>query len=363
MDIQDFTGDKDALLDAAFASPKLHPKKKPGIELAMRVVSDTVAKAATEKLLSDIGIDLLDQVAMYEVNNGEYADIPEDQQRARDAYESGMDDAVDAALEKWDNFLSADWLGRNTIDTQVWLSDDTDRTLVAKLAESAAKEVFKQRVADKTPVQVLSNAGIAKIDVEARLAAHHVTDTGDNDMTDTTEDLAGVAIKIKAHVGKDFNQMAVYEDIETLVEEDDDILAGSAASRLGIGQDEIDIIQLAILNMDDPASEIVEMIDTRKVKKKEAKAAEKAAEVSGAAAGGIDPSVFVVLKECGAGNTAMAEILGVSRGTYISYIKGKTYLVPDEDQYASLRGELVGRANRLLAGLAALDGTELQQVA
>jgi len=363
--VQDFTGDKDALLDVAFASPKLHPKKTPNIELAMRVVGDTVAKTAEEKITSEIHIDLMDQVAMYEINNGEYEEIPEEG-NARDDYESGMDDVVEAALEKWDDHLSADWLGKNTIETQVWLSTDADRSIVDKLAESAAKEVFKQLTADKTPAQVLSNAGIVKADVEARLAAH-TTDTGDNQMTDSVNDIAGVVAKIKAHVGKDFDQMAVYEDIETVVEEEDDILAGSAASRLGIGTDEIDVIQLAILDMDDPASEIVEMIDAHKEPskrsttkaKKEAKAAEKAE----AGANGLDPSICVALKDCGAGDTAMAGALGVSRSTYTNYIKGKTHLAPDEDQYALLRGELVERANKLLAGLAALDGTELKQVA
>lgn len=362
MYVQDFTGDKDALLDAAFASPKLHPKKKPDIELAMRVVGDIVAKTAKAKITEEIHIDLMDQVAMYEINNGEYAEMPEEG-NSRDDYESGMDDVVEAALEKWDDYLSADWLGKNTVETQVWLSTDTDRSIVDKLAESAAKEVFKQLAADKTPAQVLSSAGIVKADVEARLAAH-TTDTGEYQMTDSVE---GVVAKIKVHVGKDFDQMAVFEDIETLVEEDDDILTGSAASRLGIGQDDVDIIQLAILDMDDPATEIVEMIDAHKIPSGRSKTAAakkaKAEEKADAEAHGIDPSVFVALKECGAGDTAMAEALGVSRSTYTNYIKGKTHLAPDEDQYALLRGELVERANRLLAGLAALDGTELQQVA
>ncbi|MGB0427284.1 MAG: hypothetical protein ACPGD4_10410, partial [Paracoccaceae bacterium] len=78
MYVQDFTGGKDALLDVAFASPKLHPKKTPNIELAMRVVGDTVAKTAKEKITHEIRIDLMDQVAMYEINNGEYSEISED---------------------------------------------------------------------------------------------------------------------------------------------------------------------------------------------------------------------------------------------------------------------------------------------
>lgn len=361
MYVQDFTGDKDAMLDIAFASPKLNPKKNPTVEQAMRVVGDVVTKHAKAKLAEEIGIDLLDGIAMYEVNNGEYTDIPEENQHARGDYESGMDDAVEAALEKWDDYLSADWLGKNTIETQVWLDTEDERTNAEKLAQSAAKEVFKQLTADKTPAQVLSSAGIVQADVEARLASP-TPQTGDLNV-DTNEVIA----KIKAHIGKDFDQMAVFEDVEMIIEEDDEILAGSAGSRLGINQDDIEALQIAALDMDDAPSDIVKMIDDYKApsaasKKKAAKAAKAEAKAEGET-NGVPSEVFVALKECGAGDTAMAEELGVSRSTYTNYIKGKTHLVPDADQHALLRGELVERANKLLAGLAALDGTELTQVA
>lgn len=361
MYVQDLTGDKDAMLDVAFASPKLNPKKNPTIEQAMRVVGDVVTKQAKAKLAEEIGIDLMDGIVMFEVNNGDYDDIPEDQAHARSDYESGMDDAVEASLEKWDEHLSADWLGKNTIETQVWLDKEDDRTIAEKLAESAAKEVFKQLTADKTPAQILSSAGIVQADVEARLATTS-TETGDSPV-----DTNSVIGKIKAHVGKDFDQMSVYEDVEMLLEEEDEILAGSAASRLGIGQDEIEVLQLAALDMEDAASEIVELIDNHKEasgrsKKKAAKAAKAEAKASDEA-NGVPTEVFTALKECGAGDTAMAEALGVSRSTYTNYSKGKTHLVPDADQYGLLRGELVERTNKLLAALAAMDGTELTQVA
>lgn len=365
MHVQDYTGDKDVLLDAAFSSPKLHPKKQPTIDTAMRVVGDTVTKHAKKAIAAEVCIDLMDKIAMYEIANGEYEDL-DGVSASHSDYESGMDDAVEAALERWDDYLSADWLGRNTVDTQVWLSTDADRSIVDKLAESAAKEVFKQLTANKTPAQVLSSAGIVQADVEGRLASHIKTKR-ENSMTTTEPDITGVVAKIKAYVGKGFDQMAVYEDLETLVEETDEILAGSAASRLGINAEDVEVLLLAALDMEDPASDLLELVTAHKEPskrttakaKKEAKARTKAEE----AANGLEPSVFQALKGCGAGDTAMAEALGVSRSTYTNYVKGKTHLVPDEDQYAALRKELVERSNMLLAGLAALDGTEPQQVA
>lgn len=364
MYIQDFTGDPATVLGTAFASPKLNPKKSPDIETALRVVNDTVAKQAVAGIAKEVLIDLMDAVAMYEINNGDYSDIPDEAAHARGDYESGMDDAVEAALEKYDDYLSADWLGKNTIDTDVWNSTDDDRSIVEALANSVAKEVFKQMTHEKTPAQTLANAGITRADIEARLA--QPTQERTETMADATE-LDGVIEKIKTHVGKDFDQMAVYEDIEMIVEDEDEILSGSAASRLGLSQGDMETLQLAALDMDDAPSEIVELIDAFKPKsgrqtKKEEKAA-KAEAKADAEQNGLDPSIFSSLKECGAGDTAMAEALGVSRSTYTNYCKGKTFLVPDEDQYAHIREQIVDKANMMLAALAALDGTELTQVA
>lgn len=364
MYIQDFTGDPATVLDTAFASPKLNPKKAPDIETALRVVNDTVAKQAVAGIAKEVLIDLMDAVAMYEINNGDYSDIPDEASHARGDYESGMDDAVEASFEKWDEYLSADWLGKNTIDTGVWNSTDGDRTIVENLAASAAKEIFKQMTHEKTPAQALANAGITRADIEARLAQN--PEERKETMADAT-DLDGVIEKIKTHVGKDFDQMAVYEDIEMIVEDEDEILSGSAASRLGLSQGDMEALQLAALDMDDAPSEIVELIGAFKPKsgravKKEEKAA-KAEAKADAEQNGLDPSIFSSLKECGAGDTAMAEALGVSRSTYTNYCKGKTFLVPDEDQYAHIREQIVDKANMMLAALAALDGTELTQVA
>ena len=364
MYIQDFTGDPATVLDTAFASPKLNPKKAPDIETALRVVNDTVAKQAVAGIAKEVLIDLMDAVAMYEINNGDYSDIPDEAAHARGDYESGMDDAVEASFEKWDEYLSADWLGKNTIDTGVWNSTDDDRTIVENLAANAAKEIFKQMTHEKTPAQTLANAGITRADIEARLAQN--PEERKETMADAT-DLDGVIEKIKTHVGKDFDQMAVFEDIEMIVEDEDDILSGSAASRLGLSQADMEVLQLAALDMDDAPSEIVELIDAFKPKSgRQAKKEEKAAKTEAKAdaeQNGLDPSIFSSLKECGAGDTAMAEALGVSRSTYTNYCKGKTFLVPDEDQYAHIREQIVDKANMMLAALAALDGTELTQVA
>tara|TARA_R100000687_G_scaffold81788_1_gene79469 strand:+ start:885 stop:1955 length:1071 start_codon:yes stop_codon:yes gene_type:complete len=354
--VQDFLPPKDEVIAKALALPKVKPGASS--EVVMRAVGDTVAALAKEKIEREIYIDLADACAMYEVTNGEYADIDDGDEgdRERDNYSSGMDDGVEAALEKYDEHLSADWLGRSTIDTQLWNKGATEA-----LAKSAAKEVWKQLTYDKTPAQVLASAGIVAEDVE-QAASNQTTDTGDNGMADN--DLEGVVLKIKEHVGKDFDQLTVYEDLEMVCEEDDEILLDAAASRLGMSDADVQTVQIAALELDDAPTEICEMIASAKAPSKTAKKkAAKAKEKAEAEEGAVDASVLSALKECGVGDTAMAEALGVSRSTYVNYCKGKTPFAPDAEQYQLVRNELVERANSLVAALSALDGVPREGVA
>jgi hypothetical protein len=369
MYIADLIGGKDALLAEAFVDPKLHPKKSPTIETALRVVNDLVKKRALLQLQNEIHIDVLDKVAMYEINNGEYADIPGEAAGARSDYESGMDDQVEAAMEKYDEYLSADWLGRNTIDTGLWESTEEDRTPIAKFAQSAAKEIWKQLTHDKTPAQILSNAGIVQDDVQAHLDTRH-TPT-ESDMPKEQKDFDTLVGQIKAHIGGGFGTMAVYEDLETIFE-DDEVLAQSAGNRLGLSKDDIVTLEMAVLmaDVDDPADYVLEAVNVAKPGKKGAKKPAKKPEAETPAEeapeapeeGAVPPHVLTALKHCGVGDTAMAEALGVSRSTLVNYHKGKTAFKPDGDQANTVRQEIVERTNRLLAALAALDGTEAQEV-
>lgn len=362
MYLQDHIDTADVIA-TAFASPKLNPRKPHTIEEALTVVNATTTKAFTEGLAKSINLAVLDAVAMYEINNGEYADIAEGDEGSheRSEYESGLDDAVEAALEEYEANLSADWLGKNTIDTELWLSTDDDRTRIDKFALSAAKEVFKQLTLDKTPSQILASAGITRDLVQEALDAH----TGEKPMADT--DIGAVIAKVSAHVGKGFDQVAVYEDIETIIEDDDDILTQSAASRIGLDEGDVTALQIAAMAMDDAPSDILELVAAHKEPSGRATTAaakkEKATAAAEVAEGATDPIVLDNLKSCGAGDTAMAEALGVSRSTYTNYIKGKTPFSPDGDQYALVRDEIVKRANLLAEALAALDGTDVVEVA
>lgn len=372
MRLQDYIGEADALIDAAFSSPKLHFNAS-GIEVAISAVHDTIFDAAKRGFADNIEAALTKALEMHELENGDYSTIPVGTQERYD-YESAVDSLVENVLEPWNMYLSADWLGVNTIDTRLWLTTDEDRQAITKLANSASKEVYKQFTADKTPMQVMASLGILKENLETRFAKHvSKKEQETNDPDYFNEGFQQVIAKVKKYLGNNFDRTSVYQDLSMILNESDDILVKSALSRLGIADLDKQFIKAVSANftldgVKDISAHIVTLINEHKEPssraKIRAKRAIKAAEKADAELNGLPESTFATLKFCGVKDITMAEALGVSRSTYVNYLNGKTRLVPDKNQYALLRAEFVNRANKLLAGLAYLDGTdEIQQVA
>ncbi len=367
MYITELIGDKGDIIEQAMKNPGLAPKRKPTIDQAMKAVASQVEFAAMQNVQQKVLPVLQDVYDMYTLTNGEYEDTGPGADMSSEEYASGLDDAVEAALEPYEPWLSADWLGRNTIDTQLWEKD-----AIVKLSQSVAKEVFKQLSYQKTPAQVLSNAGIVQADVEIYFEqhlAHAETPKGKQDMADATATSAeDLAAKIKAQVGNDFDQMAVYDDL-ALALDDDEILANGAGKRLGIDEDEVQALQLIALEYgDETADHMIELIgnaDSGEKPKAERKPRAPRTPPSDPATtdGAIDPKVLTLMKSHGATkDTDMSASLGVSRATYNNWLNGKNAFVPDGDQYGVLREELVRNVNGLLEALALLDGSEQMEV-
>ena len=180
-------------------------------------------------------------------------------------------------------------------------------------------------------------------------------------------DLSDVLGKIKAHVGNDFDQMSVFDDLEMICDMTDDTLVASSATRLGIDDSDCDALQMFALSAEDAASELLELLKgatpaAKKAAKGRPKKTDAPAPPEGENVPGDLGQVLAALKANGVADTAMAERLGVSRSTYTNYCKGKTVFAPDDEQVATVRGEVILRANELLAALAVIDGTEQMAV-
>jgi len=360
MYLSTFLPDKSQVIAEVAKMPKAHQMAEPALfEAAVR----TVQKIVMDKLQYEIHISVSDAVAQYEAVNGRYDALPggEEGDRARDDYESGLDDIVETVFQEYEQGLSQNWLGTNTIDSQVWAEDGPQR-----LATSAAKEIWKTLTLDKTPAQILANAGIVATDFAALADAVQTAQTQQKELTNMADAIENVLVKIKMHVGTAFNVMAVYEDMETIFDDEDETLVQSAASRLGIDMNDVNTLQIAALEFEDPADDLTKKLTSVSAGPTPARAPRAPrtpkATAGEPAPGQLDGSVLEALKTCGVSETGMAEQLGVSRSTFVNYAKNKSAFVPDNDQTKLIRGELVARTNLLLQALATMDGTEAMAV-
>lgn len=366
MNIRDIIGDKETVILAAMKNPAVAPKRKPTIEQALKSVASEVEFLTHQRMSAEVEPKLQDVYDMYVIMNGDHDDLAKAGDNTDD-YESGLDDEVEKALEPYEAYLSADWLGRNTIDTRLW-----EEGAVPKLAQSVGEEVFKSLSYRKTPAQVLSNAGIVQKDVEIYFEQHvNKTPEQEKAMAEDNElSFEEVAAKIKLHLGGDFDVTEVYADIE-LACDDDEILAQGAGKRLGVDDKDLGVIQMAtLIHGDETANELYRLVneaEAKKGKKGKPKASRKpAAKPKNAedVEGALNPTVLKLLKaHSAAKDTEIASELGFSRATYNNYVNGKSPFTPDGEQYATLRVQIVGDVNGLLEALSLLDGTERMEIA
>lgn len=366
MNIYELIGDSDAIITAAMTHPGLAPKRKPTIEAAMKAVATEVERRVMMHFAQSFQAALQEAFDNYELENGEYGDCDV---ASTDDYESGIDDVVEKLLEPLHEVLSQDWLGKNTIDTRLWEKD-----AISKLAQSVGKEAYKQISYGKTPNQILSNAGIVQGDVEVYFSSHMApkTQQEEKQMADVIErSLEDVCAIIRRHIGKDYDVLRTYEDIELAVD-DDEILANAAASRLGIGAVELEALQMAALEHgDETVDKIAALVEAAA---SDAPVATEAPVTTPPASSvtqtqhhehgeNVDANVLTLLKEHGgAKDTEMSAALGVSRGTYNNWINGKTAFAPSDEQRNVLRAQIVKNANGLLSAIALLDGTDAEEV-
>lgn len=395
--------DTSGLIEKAFTQPAMRIKarstKRPDAETATKCVLNQIETMVSEHISTEVAEKVQDAYDLYVLTNGEHADS-----LAQSDWESGMDDVVENTIDEYVPMLSADWMGVNTIGTALYEQDG-----VHIFASKLGREFYKQMTNGLSPAKILSSAGITGKEIAAALEKHN--NPSDEQIATTaaaqSTGLAGVIEKIAAQVGKGYDAMTVYGDID-LVTDEDDILAGGAAPRLGLDEEDIAVLQMERLTHGEDCVDIIlravdellnakpakakgkavkiepvanmtqeemeEATDAMRGKDKSGKkvklpskaqakaAARRSGDDADAAEGNLDPLVPEVLKETGATDDKMAKGLGISRSTYNNIINGKTELAPDEAQFNFLRGEVVERLNRLHDALAKLDGTEPEVV-
>lgn len=374
MNLYDFVStDPQNIITEAFKHPVMRIKPRaanpyPSIDDALRATVNAIEYQTIYTVAEKVRPLLEDILLNAELIDGAYDEVDD-----KTSWEAAVDDQVEAAIEDYVPVLSADWLGNHTIGSGLWEKDG-----VEKFVMSMGREMYKQLTHGKTPVQIMSAAGVVRADVEARLAIHNQPKE-EKTMTETKEELEAVIQKVAEYVGKDYDVMTVYDDFD-LASDDDEGLAEGAGARLGLEAEDVEWLQMERLEHgDDTAQKLVDMLDAavkgtkKKPAKKAAAKAEKPAakpkakakdeDAAAAAEGGVSADSLQKLKEaCTFKDADVAQRLGVSRATFNNWVNGKTACDLGGEQYTTLRDEVVGRINLLHECLAELDGTEAQVV-
>lgn len=351
--IQDLSGEPQQVIAEAFEDKTLAPRRNPDIQQVNTIVHKTVKERAIQRAFNDVYAVVKEMCDNYTSLNGDYEDIPEER---RDDYESGLDDALEKALEPFDAHISANFYGTMTIDSRLWES-----LAVHKWCKEAAKEVFKEMTYGKTPAQVLSNAGITQEMMQSALDRNSTSET-ETTMSEINT-LDDVATQIAATVGKGYDVMAMDENV-TAAQDDDPVTANAAGARLGLRPAAVQVLQFGFIEHGTDLTDVLigkvdAALEAEKPKSKsKAKRAKKTDEPAPADA--VSQTVMETIKNhSSAKDNDVAEgVLNVSRGTFNSYVKGKSHFVPEGDQINELRKLLIHDLNPLAAALAELDGTE-----
>lgn len=374
MYLENFVSDKDAILVAAMAHPAMAQKRKPTIETALKCVVSSL-EMAVSKGVQEYYLPLIrDTVDMYEIENGEYDTLDPE---AKGDWSSGMDDKIEALFEPLTQSLSADWLARYTIDTHMEAENACET-----LAKSLGREVFKQLSYGKEPGAVLSNAGILRSDVDIYYSQHMQPKQENTAMAETLQtEMQGVIGAIFAQVGADFDIMNVMDEVDNITD-DDEILAGGSAQRLGMDEAELLTVQMYVVEVGKAKAgeDILSWLQNYTPGKPPQQTAPPAppapaaagvpappapAQAPGATAGaGFDGKrVLSLLKEhSSAKDTDMAAALGVSRGTYLNWIAGKTVFAPDNGQRETVRSAVLSHMNAMYEALCLVDNVPLDRV-
>lgn len=388
--LSDVIGDGlEVLLYKAFEMPKMRVTARTKVNPDIDDLQKACLKAIEDYVVREYSIAsrkaIEDAWELFTLTEGEYEDAEN-----KDDWESGFGDKLEEAITPWEPILSADWLGKNTIGIAFNAQKD-----IVEYCNKLGKEAYKMITYGMKPDEILAQAGIEQADIEARLEKHinPTAEEREQMQEQQNKQLDEIAAIIAERVGKDFNVMAVYDDINMAGDSDDGLALG-AGQRIGLNANQVAILQSEFVVHDTDLADIVlRAIENHhksgKGKARKAPAAKPPAAdhklpkavnapapdtrvMHGKRGGAEDDSadhegemsmnVFDALKHCGVDQGAMAQALGVSRATYNNYSNGKTPCTPNEQQFGVIRQEVVDRINKLHEALAELDGTEAETV-
>lgn len=273
-----------------------------------------------------------------------------------DDWDSQLDDALEAIVEPYQPDLSADWLATATTGGSAGLHEDNG---VEKFCQSFGKEIWKQACYGKTPPQILAAIGIVDQDtIKQWFEYGKGVGTSGAAIEASAEQNASELDEIVAKLAGLVIAEADMNDALDMVMDDDDILAAGAADRLGIG--EVEIATLRDAKATHSPSSIIDMVNDARsgVSSAAPEKAPKGNETPPPPKGDAIPAeVLMALKNHSAvQDGALAEALGISRGSLGNYQKGKSEFLPSLVQRKVLEDRLIADMEGLGRAYMALTG-------
>lgn len=368
---------KDDLLNDVAAQYATYKKTITGDDRIVKASVDTIKHYLTLNVERDITAKLAEMYETYEMFNG-----PRPAENRSD-WDSGLDDEVEKLVEPYISVLSADWLGKHTVDTMLH-----EEGAIPKFAKALAAEAYKQATAGRTDVQIMSGGGLTMDVVRAALG-----DVAQAAATAPTASLAGVVEALTAilgGVGAAFDPIEMYDTLDNASDSDDGLALGYIA-RLVLDADEsaqryyvvqlqnfrtsnpdavdklLDMLTNLAANPDAYAEAVAAEAATPKVenvplpseRKKRNSKKDEAQAPAEPVAGALDPAVLAKIKaHANVKDDDIAKGIGTSRATVNNIVNGKATLAPNEAQTAFLRNLIWSHMDGLREAMSLIDGVE-----
>lgn len=274
---EELVGGPAVVLEALLSDPAITKTTSVSIVAAMAVARKITERKATVFFMEQVETQIKDAYDLYVMLNGEYADCAD--RAARDNWEAGIDDVIEAVFEPYEKWVSADWFGRSVIDTRLHkpMKDDgrppEPHVAATELALSFAKDAWRvlthyhddedDKVKEKSTGQILSSVGVVRSDIEELLTERPVPTT-----TEAKEYAMRTMNEVMNKLHAALTQSGAL-DLPTRTEliplfenacDDDDGLALSGITPLGGDMDDVEVLRMFAMSAEDAADDLADLL-------------------------------------------------------------------------------------------------------
>lgn len=371
--LEGLTGGKDSILEGVQTHPAFR-RCNGNATKALAAAAAYVEETCVFNVADAIHTALVDA---YETHVAIYGPAEDITDATGDEWHGAVDDAMEEALSPWASILSADWLGRKTVDTRVHEEDALD-----DLARSAGAEAFKQIAGGRKPGQLLAALDVLKADMEALLAVPRAALDPDEVRVKTIGVLHRILTSATG-AGVTLDPLDVYDELDSITDPDDALADGAAQRLRASGADKETLRDYRALHpvgaldtLTEMFAELQENPSAYEAELNALKDADGDAEKSSAppppppppsaaatatatatAHEGLPPEVLSRLKQyANVKDKDVAEKLGMSRATFNNKVNGKGDPITDPGHIATIREILSEYADGLAHAVRLLDG-------